>query len=415
MPENVRISNADPLRWGFSLPSLDDLEVVDRRVLVRCDLNVPLKDGEIVDDLRIRASLETLEALLGRGARLAVCSHLGRPKGKVVDGLRLAPVGRRLADLLGKKVTLLDEVTGEKVTEAARSDDAVILLENLRFDAREEANDAEFAGELADLADAYVNDAFGSSHRAHASVVGVAERLPSAAGLLVAGEVEKLGRLLAEPDRPFVALLGGAKVSDKLEVIGSLLERVDGLCIGGAMAFTLLAARGEDVGRSLVERDRLDETGAVLREAEQRDVDILLPTDVVAADSPDEGAAHETVALDAIGNRMGVDIGPETSTAFAKTIEGARTVLWNGPMGIFEIDAYARGTKAVAEAMGAATAKGAYTVAGGGDSAAALKQMGLEDGVSHLSTGGGASLEFLEGKDLPGVAALRLTERKGAK
>ncbi len=415
MPENVRISNADPLRWGFSLPSLDDLEVVDRRVLVRCDLNVPLKDGEIVDDLRIRASLETLEALLGRGARLAVCSHLGRPKGKVVDGLRLAPVGRRLADLLGKKVTLLDEVTGEKVTEAARSDDAVILLENLRFDAREEANDAEFAGELADLADAYVNDAFGSSHRAHASVVGVAERLPSAAGLLVAGEVEKLGRLLAEPDRPFVALLGGAKVSDKLEVIGSLLERVDGLCIGGAMAFTLLAARGEDVGRSLVERDRLDETGAVLREAEQRDVDILLPTDVVAADSPDKGAAHETVALDAIGNRMGVDIGPETSTAFAKTIEGARTVLWNGPMGIFEIDAYARGTKAVAEAMGAATAKGAYTVAGGGDSAAALKQMGLEDGVSHLSTGGGASLEFLEGKDLPGVAALRLTERKGAK
>jgi len=418
MPENVRISNADPLRWGLmasSLPSLDDLEVADRRVLVRCDLNVPLKDGEIVDDLRIRASLETLQALLGRGARLALCSHLGRPKGKVVDGLRLAPVGRRLADLLGKKVTLLDEVTGGKATEAARSDDAVILLENLRFDAREEASDAEFAGELADLADAYVNDAFGSSHRAHASVVGVAERLPSAAGLLLAGEVERLGKLLAEPDRPFVALLGGAKVSDKLGVIGNLLERVDALCIGGAMAFTLLAARGEDVGRSLVERDRLDETRAVLREAEQRDVDILLPTDVVAADSPDKGAAHETVALGAIGNRMGVDIGPETSTAFARTIEGARTVLWNGPMGIFEIDAYARGTKAVAEAMAAATAKGAYTVAGGGDSAAALKQMGLEDGVSHLSTGGGASLEFLEGKDLPGVAALRLTERKGAK
>ena len=398
-----------------SLPSLDDLEVADRRVLVRCDLNVPLKDGEIVDDLRIRASLETLQALLGRGARLALCSHLGRPKGKVVDGLRLAPVGRRLADLLGKKVTLLDEVTGGKATEAARSDDAVILLENLRFDAREEASDAEFAGELADLADAYVKDAFGSSHRAHASVVGVAERLPSAAGLLLAGEVERLGKLLAEPDRPFVALLGGAKVSDKLGVIGNLLERVDALCIGGAMAFTLLAARGEDVGRSLVERDRLDETRAVLREAEQRDVDILLPTDVVAADSPDKGAAHETVALGAIGNRMGVDIGPETSTAFARTIEGARTVLWNGPMGIFEIDAYARGTKAVAEAMAAATAKGAYTVAGGGDSAAALKQMGLEDGVSHLSTGGGASLEFLEGKDLPGVAALRLTERKGAK
>ena len=396
-----------------SLPGLDDLDVKDRRVLVRCDLNVPLKDGEIVDDLRIRASLETLEALLGRGARLAVCSHLGRPKGKIVDDLRLAPVGRRLADLLGKDVTILDEVTGKEVTEAARSDEAVILLENLRFDAREEDNDAQFADELAGFAGAYVNDAFGSSHRAHASVVGVAERLPSAAGLLLAGEVAKLGRLLDDPERPFVAVLGGAKVSDKLGVIGNLLELVDALCIGGAMAFTLLAARGEDVGKSLVERDRLDETRAVLRAAEQRQVDVLLPTDVVAADSPDEGAAHETVALDAIGDRMGVDIGPETSRAFAEKIQGARTVLWNGPMGIFEIDAYARGTKAVAVAMAAVTDKGAYTVAGGGDSAAALKQMELEDGVSHLSTGGGASLEFLEGKDLPGVAALRQTERKG--
>jgi phosphoglycerate kinase len=389
-----------------SLPRLDDLDVDGKRVVVRCDLNVPLKGGEITDDMRVRASLPTLEALLGRGARLAVCSHLGRPKGKVVDELRLAPVGRRLGELLNRDVQSLDVAVGEEAEKACDSDAGVVLLENLRFDPGEEANDPGFASALAFLGQAYVNDAFGSSHRAHASVVGVPEILPSAAGLLLAEEVEKLERLLHGPEHPFIAVLGGAKVSDKLGVIANLLERVDTIIVGGAMAFTLLAARGLDVGRSRVESDRIAEVGNVLRTADERGVEVLLPTDVVASESPDEGAVHETVPLDRIGDRMGVDIGPETSEAFAQKIKGARTVLWNGPMGIFEIPDYAAGTEAVAGAVVEATNGGAYTVVGGGDSAAALKQLGMTDSVSHLSTGGGASLELLEGRDLPGVAVL---------
>lgn len=389
------------------LPRLEDLDVDGKRVLVRCDLNVPLKDGKITDDLRVRASLPTLEDLLRRGARVAVCSHLGRPKGKVVDDLRLAPVALRLGELLNREVVALTTTIGPKAQEACDSDAGVVLLENLRFDQGEEANDPEFAAALASLGDAYVNDAFGSSHRAHASVVGVPERLPSAAGFLLAEEVEKLERLLRDPEHPFVAVLGGAKVSDKLGVIANLLERVDAIVVGGAMAFTLLAARGVDVGRSRVESDRVAEVAEVLKKADERGVDVLLPTDVVAADSPDEGSDHETVPLDRIGDRMGVDIGPETSAAFSHTISGARTVLWNGPMGIFEIADYAAGTEAVAGAVAAATKAGAYTVVGGGDSAAALKQLGMTDSVSHLSTGGGASLELLEGRDLPGVAVLR--------
>ena len=390
-----------------TLPAIDGLDVYQRRVFVRCDFNVPLKDGRITDDLRIRAAIPTLEALLGRGAKLVVASHLGRPKGKVVDELRLAPVGVRLGELLNRDVEIVDEVVGEAATKACESGAEVVLLENLRFEPGEEKNDPEFADRLAALAGAYVDDAFGAAHRAHASIVGVAERLPAAAGFLLAEEVEKLERLLHDPEHPFVAVLGGAKVSDKLEVIGNLLDRVDALCIGGAMAFTLLVAQGKDVGKSLVEQDRVDEVRGILAAADTKGVDILLPDDVVAAESTDEGAAHDTVPLSGIGERLGVDIGPHTAERFGSVIESARTVLWNGPMGIFEIEDYAGGTKTVAKAIAKATAAGAYTVAGGGDSAAALKQLDMTDAVSHLSTGGGASLELLEGRELPGIAVLR--------
>jgi phosphoglycerate kinase len=393
------------------LPSLDEIDVDGRRVIVRCDLNVPLEDGRIADDMRIRATLPTLTALLERGGRLAVCSHLGRPKGKVVEELRLAPVGHRLAELLGREVMILEDVIGPRAEEACRSDANVVLLENLRFDPGEETNDPAFADALAALGDCYVNDAFGSSHRAHASVVGLPERLPAAAGLLLADEVEKLQRLLDGAEHPFVAVLGGVKVSDKLGVIGNLIERVDAILVGGAMAFTLLVADGKPVGKSLVERDRIGEVTEVLKRARTKDVDVELPSDVVAAHAPEEGADHATVVLDEIGDRMGVDIGPETAGRFGSIIEAAKSVLWNGPMGIFEIDAFAAGTKRIAEAVAKATANGAYTVVGGGDSAAALKELGMEDSVSHLSTGGGASLEFLEGKDLPGIAALRKSAR----
>lgn len=376
-------------------------------MLVRCDLNVPLRNGEITDDLRIRAALPTLQRLLEDGARVAVCSHLGRPKGKVVEELRLAPVGRRLEQLLGRHVEVLTAVIGDEVKAACMSPADVVLLENLRFEPGETDNDPAFADALADLADAYVNDAFGAAHRVHASVVGVAERLPSAAGLLLQNEVEKLSKLLHDPGRPFVAVLGGAKVSDKLGVIGNLLERVDALCIGGAMAFTILAAQGHEVGRSLVESDRMDEVRRLLAQADTKGVDVLLPADVIAAEAPEEGSPHDSVSLDGIGTRMGVDIGPETASRFGDVVMDAATILWNGPMGIFEIEDFASGTRVVAQAVVKATSNGAYTVVGGGDSAAALKQLGLTEGVSHLSTGGGASLEFLEGKDLPGIAALR--------
>jgi phosphoglycerate kinase len=393
-----------------SLPQIDSLEVEGRRVLVRCDLNVPLAGTEVADDMRIRASLPTLDALLERGARLVVCSHLGRPKGQVREELRLAPVARLLGELLGRPVEAVDTVVGPAARAACASDAEIVVLENLRFEPGEERNDPDFAGALAELGRAYVNDAFGASHRAHASIVGVAERLDSAAGLLLTEEVERLERLLHDPERPFVAVLGGAKVSDKLGVIANLLERVDALCVGGAMAFTLLVARGKQVGRSLVEKDRVEEVRGVLDAADALDVDVVLPTDVVAAEAPQADAHDEVVELEEIRDRVGVDIGPRTSSAFAEHITEARSVLWNGPMGIFEIDAFARGTKAVAEAIAEATRRGAYSVAGGGDSAAALRALGKTDAVSHLSTGGGASLELLEGRELPGIAALRAKE-----
>lgn len=390
-----------------ALPTIDDLDVAGKHVFVRCDLNVPLKDGHITDDLRIRSAVPTLKALLDKGARLVVASHLGRPKGKPVEELRLKPVGDHLAQLLGSPVESLDEVVGREVQAAVMSPADVILLENLRFHPGETVNDPDLAGELAALAEAYVGDAFGAAHRAHASVVGVAERLPHAAGLLLHSEVEALEGVMNDPQRPFVAVLGGAKVSDKLAVIGNLLDKVDALCIGGAMAFTLLVAQGHEVGRSLVEEDRLDEVRGILKEAEAKNVEIHLPTDVVAAEGIEPGSAHETVPLSSIGDRIGVDIGPDSAAAFAEVVRSAKTVLWNGPMGIFEVEEFSRGTRGVAEAVVQATGDGAYTVVGGGDSAAALKQLDLTEGVSHLSTGGGASLEMLEGRELPGIAVLR--------
>jgi phosphoglycerate kinase len=344
---------------------------------------------------------------LERGALVRACSHLGRPKGRVVEALRLDPVAKRLGELLRTDVLKTDDVAGPAAEEGCRSNVPVVLLENLRFEPGEESNDPEFAAQLASLADAYVDDAFGAAHRAHASVVGVAEKLPHAAGLLLADEVDNLAHLLADPERPFVAVLGGVKVSDKLDMITNLLDRVDSMCIGGAMAFTLLAATGEPVGNSLVEHDRLGDVKTILHRAKQRGTDIVLPVDVVAAEDAAPGSPHATVALDEIGDRMGVDIGPQSCDRFARVIEGARSVLWNGPMGIFEVEDYSSGTKAVATSVVTATKSGAYSVVGGGDSASALKQLGLEQEVTHLSTGGGASLEFLEGRDLPGIAVLR--------
>ena len=375
-------------------------------MFLRADLNVPLEGGRVADDLRIRATVPTIRELLGRGAALVVASHLGRPRGAVVEGLRLAPVADRLGELAGVEVAALDEVVGEDVTAACAhiGPGEVVLLENLRFDPGEEANAPAFADALASLADAYVDDAFGAAHRVHASVVGVAERLPSAAGLLLLREVEVLSRLLEGPDEPFVAVLGGAKVSDKLAVIGSLLDRVDALLIGGAMAFTLIAAQGGEVGDSLVEPDRVDQVRETLRLADERQVPIVLPEDVVAAPEASLDARTATVPANAIPRGLkGLDIGPRTVEEFARVLADAHTIFWNGPMGVFELEPFSRGTRGVAQAVAAAPA---FTVVGGGDSVAAIRRFGFEDHVDHLSTGGGASLELLEGRELPGVAVL---------
>jgi phosphoglycerate kinase len=397
---------------GRRLRTIEDLgDLSGRRVLVRCDFNVPLEDGKITDDFRIQASLPTLTELLDLGALLIVAAHLGRPKGRVKEELRLTPVVDELAQLLvGRTSGVMglglpsDPEARETILRMQPDGHRVALLENLRFDPGEEVNDPAFAESLASLADAYVDDAFGAAHRAHASVVGVAELLPSAAGRLMQKEVEVLSRLLEGPDKPFVALLGGAKVSDKVGAVETLVERVDALLIGGAMAFSFLAAAGGDVGRSLVEPDRYDDVRAAVRKAEAKGVLIQLPEDVVVASGPSVEARRETVRADAIpGDMMGLDIGPRTVEEFARTVADAKTVLWNGPMGMFELEPFSSGTRGVAHAVAGAAA---FTVVGGGDSLAALKRFGLEDSIDHLSTGGGASLEFLEGKELPGIAAL---------
>jgi phosphoglycerate kinase len=395
------------------IPTLDDLgDVAGARAFVRVDFNVPLKDGEVEDDTRIRAAVPTLGELLEGGASLVVASHLGRPKGRVADELRLAPAGKRLAELLGREVQALDEVVGEDVTAVCShlAPGEVALLENLRFDPREERDDPGFADELAELAEAYVDDAFGAVHRAHASVVALPQRFrergrPIAAGRLLQREVEALSRLLEEPERPYVAVLGGAKVSDKLSTIGALVEQVDALLIGGAMAFTFLAAEGGRIGESPVEPDRFEDVLTAKKRAEERGVVLQLPEDVVAAAEVRADADRRTVRSAEVPSGLrGLDIGPRSVEEFARTIAEAKTILWNGPMGVFELEAFSAGTRGVARAIAGAPA---FTFAGGGDTLLAVKRFGLEDGFDHLSTGGGASLEFIEGRELPGIVVLQ--------
>jgi phosphoglycerate kinase len=390
----------------MELRTVDRADVAGRRVLVRNDFNVPLEDGTVTDDLRIRAAVPTLRWLLDQDARVICCSHLGRPKGKRDPKYSLEPVRPVLAERLGAEVAFVDDVAGDQARQAAEAlgDGQVLLLQNLRYEAGEEKNDPELADRLAALAELYVDDAFGAAHRAHASVVGVAERLPAYAGSLLAGEVKELSRLLEDPERPFVAVLGGSKVSDKLAVLDNLLGRVDSLVVGGGMCFTFLAAKGYEIGDSLFEPEQLGAVRQLLETASSQSKSVLLPTDVVVAREVSADAETRIVPADGIESGWkGLDIGPETAKMFAVAVSEARTVFWNGPMGVFELEPFAAGTKAVAEAVAAADG---YTVAGGGDSAAALAQLGLAERVDHLSTGGGASLELLEGKTLPGVAAI---------
>ncbi|QUW19232.1 phosphoglycerate kinase [Agrococcus sp. Marseille-Q4369] len=401
----------------MTLRTLDSLgDLAGRTVLIRCDFNVPLTDGRIADEGRIVASLPTLRALLEQGAKVVAMSHLGRPKGEPDPKYSLAPVAERLGELLGAEVAFAADTVGEDAhrVRIALEDGQLALLENLRFDPRETSKDATeratFAAELAAGADAFVSDGFGVVHREQASVFEIAQALPSAAGLLVQRELEVLSRLTEAPERPYAVVLGGSKVSDKLGVIEHLLPRVDRLLIGGGMLFTFLAAKGLGVASSLLERDQLERVRGYIADAEQRGVELLLPTDVVVAERFDADAEHEAVAADAIessrfgGSGIGLDIGPDTAAAFADAIRSARTVFWNGPMGVFEMDAFAAGTKAVAQAL---TETDGLAVVGGGDSAAAVRQLGFDDDAfGHISTGGGASLEFLEGSRLPGLEVL---------
>ncbi|MBO8141764.1 MAG: phosphoglycerate kinase [Firmicutes bacterium] len=386
--------------------TLSDLDVAGRRVLVRVDFNVPLRDGAVADDSRIRAAIPTIEHLRRQGARVILVSHLGRPKGRVVEELRLAPVARRLEELLGCPVQIASDCIGETVRAqvAGLKDGDVLLLENVRFHPGEEANDPGFARELAALADVFVNDAFGAAHRAHASTEGVARFLPAAAGFLIQREIEVMGRALSDPDRPFLALLGGAKVADKIGVIRNLLTKVDVIAIGGGMAYTFLKAQGLEVGRSLVDEERVALAEELLDEARHRGVEVLLPEDVVVADRFAADAQRRVVPVTEIPpDWQGLDIGPATCRHFAEAAGKARTIVWNGPMGVFEWEPFSEGTRAVARAL---AETGATTIVGGGDSAAAVEQAGVADRITHISTGGGASLEFLEGKELPGIAAL---------
>ncbi|WP_285858960.1 phosphoglycerate kinase [Bhargavaea ginsengi] len=386
--------------------SINDLNVGGKRVFVRVDFNVPLDGGRITDDTRIRAALPTIEKLADAGAKVILASHLGRPKGQVNEEMRLAPVGKRLTELLGKEVSALPESTGDAVKEAVASmqEGDVILLENVRFHAGEEKNDPELAKQFAELADLYVNDAFGAAHRAHASTAGIAEHLPASSGLLMEKELDVLGKALAEPARPFTAIIGGAKVKDKIGVIDHLLDKVDHLLLGGGLSYTFTKAQGHDVGNSLVEEDKIDLAKSFIQKAAEKGVKLHIPSDAVVASEFNADAETKTVRTDAIPEGwMGLDIGPETAAEYADAIRQSKTILWNGPMGVFEMDAFAEGTKTVAQAV--AETEG-YTIIGGGDSAAAVEKFGLADRMDHISTGGGASLEFMEGKELPGVSAL---------
>jgi len=390
--------------------SILDLDVVQKRVFIRVDFNVPLKDGAIKDDTRIRASLPTIEYALAHGATAVVASHLGRPKGKPNPDMSLRPVAAALSALLQRPVEFAPDCVGDDVKKIVdrvhASGGGVVLLENLRFHSEEEKNDPKFSAELASLADLYVDDAFGAAHRAHASVEGITHHVrQAAAGMLMEDELRYLGHVLDAPEHPFVAIIGGAKVSDKIEVISNMLSRVDRLIIGGAMAYTFFKARGVAVGKSLVEDDKVGEAKAIEADAKARDVQLLLPVDHVVAPKIDATAPTETLPIDspAIGDRMGLDIGPRTIEAYSAAIRDAKTVVWNGPMGVFEVDAFAAGTNAVARAVAGVNGT---TIIGGGDSIAAVKKAGIADKITHISTGGGASLEFLGGRVLPGIAAL---------
>ena len=398
--------------------TIRDLDAAGKRVFVRVDYNVPLADGKVTDDSRIRAALPTINALLGQGARVILASHLGRPDGKVQDGLRLRPVGQRVSTLLRRNVPVTGDALGvgtEDAIKRLRGGEA-ILLENLRFHAEEEKNDSEFATKLASYADVYVNDAFGSAHRAHASTVGVPKLLPAYAGLLMEREIEMLSHLLEDPGRPFAAILGGAKVSDKVGVLENLISKVDILVVGGAMANTFLLAQGKTVGKSLAEHDRVEDAKRILAAAEARGIPVILPTDVVIAKEVTRGTEYKTVGTEKFPASWHiVDLGENSRRAIEEALARAKTVFWNGPLGVFEIPSFAHGTKEIARFLADKAEGGTTVVVGGGDSVAALEQKGLAEKMTHISTGGGASLEFLEGRELPGIAVLQDRPKVGSK
>ncbi len=391
----------------YNKKTVEDIDVKGKKVLVRCDFNVPLKDGVITDENRIVGALPTIQYLIGQGAKVILCSHMGRPKGEFNMKYSLAPVAERLSAKLGRKVELAADVIGPdaKAKAAALGEGDVLLLENVRFHAEEEKNDPAFAKELASMAEIYVNDAFGTAHRAHASTAGVADYLPAVCGYLIQKEISIMGKALADPARPFVAILGGAKVSDKIGVINNLIDKVDTLIIGGGMAYTFFRALGNSTGTSICEEDKLDLALGLIKKARERGVNFLLPVDNIIGREYKEDTTFMRIYSDSIPDGwMGLDIGEKTQELFAKSIEGAGTVVWNGPMGVSEWENFASGTRAVARAV---AESGAVSIIGGGDSAAAVEQLGFADKMTHISTGGGASLEFLEGLELPGIACLQ--------
>ncbi|CCQ53191.1 phosphoglycerate kinase [Crocosphaera watsonii WH 8501] len=393
-----------------TIANLSAADLAGKRVLVRVDFNVPFDNGSITDDTRIRAALPTIKELISNGAKVILCSHMGRPKGKVVDSMSLTPVAARLGELLGQKVTMCDDCVGESVTAAigGLENGQVALLENLRFHSEEEGNDPEFAKQLAANADLYVNDAFGTAHRAHASTEGVTHYLsPSVAGYLIEKELQYLQAAIENPQRPLVAIIGGSKVSSKIGVIETLLEKCDKLIIGGGMIFTFYKARGLNVGKSLVEDDKLELAKSLEAKAKEKGVDFLLPSDVVLADNFAPDANAKTTSIDNIEDGwMGLDIGPDSIKLFQDALSDCKAVIWNGPMGVFEFDKFAAGTEAIARTLAELTGTGTTTIIGGGDSVAAVEKVGVAEKMSHISTGGGASLELLESKVLPGIAAL---------
>ena len=387
--------------------TIRDIDLKGKKAFVRVDFNVPMKDQQITDETRIQAALPTIKELVESGAIVILASHLGRPKGEVVEELRLTPVAKRLSELLGKEVAKADESYGEAVKAqiSKLSEGDVILLENVRFNAGEEKNDAELAKQYAELADVFVNDAFGAAHRAHASTEGIAHHIPAVSGLLMQKELDVLGKALSNPDRPFTAIIGGAKVKDKMGVTENLLDKVDNLIIGGGLAYTFVKALGHEVGQSLLEEDKIELAKSYMDKAKEKGVKFYMPVDVTVADDFSNDANIKTVSIEEIPSDWeALDIGPKTREIYADVIKSSKLVIWNGPMGVFELDAFATGTKAVAEAL--AESQDTYSVIGGGDSAAAVEKFDLADKMSHISTGGGASLEFMEGKELPGVVAL---------